>query len=639
MLVPALGHASADLSAMSLEDALGVQIEGASRFLQPLTEAPADVTVISAEDIQRFGYRTLAEALQSAPDVYATDGRDYTLLGIRGFGRPGDYNSRILLLTDGVKRNDPVYDQAMVGNEAPIDLDWIKQIEFVPGAASALYGGNALFGIINAVLWSGADIEGTRVVTELGSDGLARLSVLSGHQLKDGADWITGLSVYQQRGADIYFPEFDVPGISDGIARELDGERYIKAFAKYISGDWKFNLSYSARRKNVPTAYYGTLFNMPGNYNSDNLAFADVSHAAAIDSDWSRYLRLSLGAYHFDGQYVYPGDVSRDTVSARWLSAEYRLAYTGLSGHRLLLGGEMQSAPRLDQRGIDIATATVYVDERHSDSKIGFFAQDEWQLANQWALNLGARVDKMHDYGSVASPRAALIYNPGAETTLKLIHGRAFRPANAYERFYNDDGFSQKGNSDLIPERIVSNELVAKFPLTETVHGGATYYHYRLDHLIEQIIDPVDGLAVFVNSPTFYARGLELEVETVTAAGFRLAGSLALQQLRQSFGMPVNSPRRLLKLLADGPLFESGWTMGLNLQGIGPRATLNGSVPGYLNGNLVLRTVLSGKAGDLSLGIYNLTDKYYRDPTGPELLQDSLPSHDRQLLLRWEVRI
>lgn len=57
---------------------------------------------------------------------------------MRGFNRPGDYGTRLLLLTDGARRNDPLFDQALLGNESPIEIDWVKRIEFVAGPASSV---------------------------------------------------------------------------------------------------------------------------------------------------------------------------------------------------------------------------------------------------------------------------------------------------------------------------------------------------------------------------------------------------------------------------------------------------------------------------------------------------------------------
>jgi iron complex outermembrane receptor protein len=85
-------------------------VSGASRYEQKVTQAPASVSIVTSDEIKKQGYRTLAEVLESVRGLYVTDDRNYSYLGVRGFGRPGDYNSRVLLLVDGHRLNDNIYD-------------------------------------------------------------------------------------------------------------------------------------------------------------------------------------------------------------------------------------------------------------------------------------------------------------------------------------------------------------------------------------------------------------------------------------------------------------------------------------------------------------------------------------------------
>ena len=113
------------LADKSLEDLMSVEVGtvfGAARREQRVTEAPSSVTIVTAEDIRTFGWRTLAEALSSVRGFYVTNDRNYTYVGVRGFGRPSDYNNRVLVLVNGHRYNDNVYDQALLGHEFPIDL-------------------------------------------------------------------------------------------------------------------------------------------------------------------------------------------------------------------------------------------------------------------------------------------------------------------------------------------------------------------------------------------------------------------------------------------------------------------------------------------------------------------------------------
>jgi hypothetical protein len=120
----------------SIEDLMSIEIDtvsGASRFKQKVTEAPASVTIITSNDIAKYGYRTLADILRNVQGFYVTYDRNYSWLGVRGYGPPGDYNSRIALMIDGHRLNDNIFDAALIGTEFPLDVDLIDREEVIRG--------------------------------------------------------------------------------------------------------------------------------------------------------------------------------------------------------------------------------------------------------------------------------------------------------------------------------------------------------------------------------------------------------------------------------------------------------------------------------------------------------------------------
>ncbi len=624
-------------AAADLERLLSTEISGASRYEQPLAEAPASASVLTAEDFRRHGFRDIGEALQTMRGVHLSQDRVYGYMGVRGFNRPGDYNSRIVMLMDGFRANNPIYDQAMIGGEAPLDMDWIKRLEFVPGAVSANYGGNALFGIVNAVRWNGADIDGTRVALDAGGGHARRASLLSGGRLAEGGDWLAGVVAYDRDGEDLYFPEYRVAGVSDGIARGRDGERQVKTLLKGSWNQWSASFTFAERVKDVPVAYYGTLFDAAGNSVEDREYHLDLVHTSQPRPQLSQLLRFHLGSYAYEGRYPYADSPYRDEARADWLSLDSQWQWTGWRDHRLLAGLELRDYRRLEQRAYAVAPRQVDLDDRHRGHAAGAFLQDEWRIAPGWLANLGVRVDHQSDAATITSPRGALIWRPSATLALKWLAGRAFRAPNDYERHYGDGGATQRGNPDLRPERIRSQELGLEVTPSESLRLGLGHYRYRIRDLIE-LRTGADGLWVFDNRPAVRARGWEAEAEILLGAGWRLRGNLAWQALDHPDGAPVNMPRRLGKLLLDGPLPFLRATLGLNLQAVGPRRTLQGRVDGYVTGNLVLRQQGDPRQGIWSLALYNFGDKRYRDPVGDELAPiDALERDGRQWRLRWEI--
>src|SRR5258707_11103753 len=93
---------------ISLEQLMKLEVpivEAASKYKQKITEAPSSVTIITADEVKKYGHRTLAEILESVPGMYITSDRNYSFLGTRGVSR-GDFNSRVLLLVDGHRVNN-----------------------------------------------------------------------------------------------------------------------------------------------------------------------------------------------------------------------------------------------------------------------------------------------------------------------------------------------------------------------------------------------------------------------------------------------------------------------------------------------------------------------------------------------------
>lgn len=152
---------------LSLEELGNVTVYSASKHAQNVSDAPSSVTIVTADQIQKFGYRNLGDILRSVPGFYVTYDRNYSFLGVRGFGRLGDWNSRVLILIDGHRSNNNTFAEAMLGNEFPVDVALIDRVEVVRGPSSSLYGSSAFFAVIKVITRKAPQMKGL----ELGFEG------------------------------------------------------------------------------------------------------------------------------------------------------------------------------------------------------------------------------------------------------------------------------------------------------------------------------------------------------------------------------------------------------------------------------------------------------------------------------------
>ena len=184
-------YTAPNLEDMSLEDLMLVKIDSvqsASGFTQKLTEAPASVTIITSEDIQRYGYRTLADILRNVRGFYVTYDRNYSDLGVRGDGLPGQYNNSITLLIDGHRLNDNIYDGLLLGTDFQLDVDLIDRVEVIRGPNSSLYVASAFLGVINVITKRGSDLKGVSVAASAASYGSYEARLSYGKKFDNGLE-------------------------------------------------------------------------------------------------------------------------------------------------------------------------------------------------------------------------------------------------------------------------------------------------------------------------------------------------------------------------------------------------------------------------------------------------------------------
>ena len=192
---------------MDLEQLMKIEIVVAgSKRAQESREVASFVSVVSAAEIREHGYRTLADVLRTLPGFYVSNDRNYSYIGVRGFSRPGDWNSRVLLLLNGLRTNESLYDLAYIGEEFSVDVDLIDRVEVIRGPSSALYGSNAYFAVINVVTRDGNSLAGTELTTSAASFGTYSGRASYGRAFENGLDLLVSGTYSDGKGRNLFYP-------------------------------------------------------------------------------------------------------------------------------------------------------------------------------------------------------------------------------------------------------------------------------------------------------------------------------------------------------------------------------------------------------------------------------------------------
>jgi iron complex outermembrane receptor protein len=618
---------------LSIEQLAQAKVFSASRHLEDARQAPSSVSVITAEEIRQYGWRTLGDAVRSLSGFYTSCDRQYTYLGVRGFSRPGDYNSRILLMINGHRLNDAVYDSAQIGTEFPLDLDLIDHIEIVRGPSSSLFGTNAIFGVINVITrqaGSGMNIEATGDAASF----LGRTGRLTTNFQYGKLSGVLSGSLYRSAGASqLFYPEYDTSQTNNGVAENLDGDRYDHAFGDVQYGNFRFQGLDSTRTKLLPTAAYQTNFNDPGTLGTDSRGYFEVGYHRALslgDLDarvyYDNYEFLGLGA--FGGQDPANRYIGESWARADLIGSEATIGRK-IGRHRIIVGTNYEFNLRVDQKNLIVGQPLFFSDHRQP-SLAAVFGEAELNLLPKLSVRVGGRLDWFSSYGNSASPRVALVYSLGSRSALKYVYGRAFRTPNAYESYYFDNVTIVAPSSPLRPETMGSQEVIFEQGLTSWLQMTVDGSYDRMRGLIDQVPDPVTGLSRFANNSSDLGRGIELNLSAKRASGlaahltYTLADTIGAQHTRLA-----NSPLNMATFNGVVPLSGRFFAAAELLFSGAQQSYQNTPVPSSLLTNLTFSTKPIWGGWELSASCYNAFDRRWFSPGGHELQQAEIPQDGR----------
>lgn len=607
--VAAFANTYENLTDMDLEDLLAQEVKTASKLAKQVSESPSAVSIVTAKDIQSYGYRTLAEVINSMRGLNTTTDHVYTYMSGRGFGRPGDYPGRVMLLIDGHQANDNLYNASYLGQDGLLDTELIERVEYVSGPGSVIYGNGAFYGIINVITKKGKHYNGAQLAVEAYSQDGYKTRLTYGNTLENGADIVLSASGYKSRGEDYYFPAFDDPSTNFGVANNLDDERNQRLFLKLNYGPWLLEGAYVDRSKDDPAAAYDSDFNVKPNELRDTNAYLNLMHESSLSDSLTNVSKVYYGHYAYAARNVFGGVLNKEDNLGRWWGVESKFAYTGFTNHQLVYGLEYRNDYQQD---FYLPNANI----ENSMYMASAYVQDEYRWHSQWALNLGARADYGGQHAKNISPRLAVIYSPNEQTDIKASYATAFRRPNAYEKFY-DDGVSQLANPDVNKERIAATELVLEHrPDATSKWLSSVYFYQTKDYIGVTDVPNLPGFIQAANKENKNTRGVDVEYEKKWSTATRLRASYAWQYATDEDGRwLVNSPKHLGKVNVAHGLFNDRLHLGVEIQHVGKRLTeANNELGSYTLTNLTLHSKTLLKNTTVSASVKNLFDKHYSVP-------------------------
>lgn len=448
----------------------------ASGFQQRIQDSAASISVVTREQIENKAYTDITDALKDVPGVVVTGGGSHSDISIRGMSA-----KYTLILVDG-KRVDtrgtrPNSDGSGIEQGWLPPLAAIERIEVVRGPMSSLYGSDAMGGVINVITrkvgkeWHGTVRADATLQEDSNSGDIYQTNAYASGPLIEGLLGLKVSGLLSHRSEDKIIDGYNEQRLRNGAATFT--------LTPDDKNEFDFDIGHYVQDRNTTAGRSVAL----------NGKSSDVQY------DRNNYAITHHGYYDFGNSTSY---VQRDETRnpSREMKSVDNIFNSQTSflfdSHTLILGGQYRYEELYDE-GNQLASAKDLT--KLTRWSWALFAEDEWQMTNDFALTGGIRMDQDENYGTHWTPRMYGVWHLSEQWTLKGGVSGGYRSPDLRQATDNwgqitggkGDPAIIVGNSSLKPERSISEEIGVLWDNQEGMNAGVTLFNTDFKDKITEV--------------------------------------------------------------------------------------------------------------------------------------------------------
>ena len=591
--------AQEDLQEFALED----MVVTASRVPTQKVDTPADISVITKEEIADQNYASASDALRAIPGVNvlgsgakgSSMGQDKILLN-------GD--ERVLVLVDGRRMN--------LGSSGNSSADWlppvnaIERIEVLKGGGSALYGTDAVGGVINVIMKKGSDIGNHVTVKAAGGSWNAEQYAISASGSNDSGLGLI-VSATKERRGEYKFKNangksqmmknsgYDDTGVIVKLDQKVGEDNRIGVNFEHINAEGGSPFGYSK---------WGT---------TDS--HKRISNNVALRYDWNEssdekgYVQVYKNYQHAHFRSPSVSNQSNFTDSTVGFEAQQNFKFSETDAF----------TAGLEYYKTTVDNNALYTGKRDINNK-AIFAENRWEFAPTWQLNTGLRYDHHSRYGSEVTPKVALNKKFDENSNVYLSWGRVFNAPTTDDLFWHQVDSSQwgtfytYGDPNLKPEKGYVWTFGGNTKLNEKTSLSANVFYSKITDAIDWAYTSVPNYTLAVNVNKEKRRGLELSLNHDFDDNLSAYASYTYVQVKQDKG------KGFTKDLTTKPnIYRAGlkyknadWLFTLNANAVTGQSEKNFVDSSYFTLDLGAQYKINDNA-KLFINGYNLTNARYAE--------------------------
>jgi len=507
------------LSELSLEDLLNMDVSTASKSEEKQSDAPGILSVLSKDELDRFGGTTLRDILERVPGLISS-GANYTnrtTIAPRG-DQIKQNSSHVLFLINGrpVRETQEGGVSSEFIESFPVNI--IEKVEVIKGPGSVLYGSDAFSAVVN-VITQKAETTGFNIT------GLAQ----NGGGYKTTADVKLNLGDLQIVAAGNYFEkaqwETTLKGVSTiylneppfVITQDVTTNASIpnRGAGSYLGVNYK-GLSLMTSYNQWKTDYVSSA--TTGEINLDKL-FTNLGYSFNVNDNWAMDLNATYTHSNLDGSGI-------SIRSSYNLVAEWTNSITLSDVTKLVIGGlfnrndgeETMASSAFFPAGTIVSQGTI--------NSFAFYAQLDYRVVENLKLIGGVQANKVDNIDLNIVPRAGLIWYPADRFSVKALYSTAFRAPSINEVNMNFGTFL-KGNPALKPENVSTVDVSFGYQGQQAQFGLNLFYSKMTD--ITQIVYDASFAGQYQNAANVTFMGGEFEAKYYVDRNLYLTGSVLYQ--------------------------------------------------------------------------------------------------------------
>lgn len=442
------------------EFSLDEYVVTAARTETKLVDTPANISVVDAQTIEERHYQDVSEVLKDVPGANVLDngnGNSEKKIMLNG-------DERVLILVDGRRLNFDMGTMTRSGydmNQLP-NVDLIERIEVLKGAGGALYGSDAVGGVVN-IITKKADRSYGKVSLGFGSHDRRDMSAV--YSIKEGK---TGVSVSASKEKQGYYKYKDA--LSNTTKKWVGDSKYENdkvslLIEQSVNEDSNVLIGYDYS-KMEGFSHWDATGGMPNPFNkkTENIFIKYDWKINGYDNGYFQY-------YHNELSYF--NDTQKDEKTN---GIDIQQLITTNENNKIVIGASWRES--------DVMNEGIYTNEKSIDN-IAFFVNDTWEVASTWSLNAGVRYDDHSKSGDETTLSAGLNKKFDDNSHAYINWGQVFRTPTTDDLYWFHPGFEQYGDENLKAETGDTWTIGYQTKLSEDTDLGVNYFESDLEDAID----------------------------------------------------------------------------------------------------------------------------------------------------------